>query len=157
MRRREFLGLLCSVVPGGNASAQLRRHAPRIAIVHLSGTSEVVSEVGTSSWRAFFAELRQRGYIEGSTVVIDRYAAETGFWRHVPHGLIDFLARAPDVIVTESSAIARNINAMRPGIPIVPDPIGQDVATTLTSQGATSLASPRTLAQLSLASSLSSS
>ena len=95
MRRREFLGLLCSVVPGGNASAQLRRHAPRrIAIVHLSGTSEVVSEVGTSSWRAFFAELRQRGYIEGSTVVIDRYAAETGFWRHVPHGLIDFLARA---------------------------------------------------------------
>jgi putative tryptophan/tyrosine transport system substrate-binding protein len=138
MRRREFLGLLCSAAPGGNASAQLSRHAPRIAIVHLSGTNEVVSEVGTSSWRAFFAELRQRGYIEGSTVIIDRYAAETGFWRHVPQGLIDFLARAPDVIVTESSAIARNINAMRPGIPIValiPDPIGQDVATTLTKPG----------------------
>jgi putative ABC transport system substrate-binding protein len=110
----------------------------RIAIFHLSGTNEGVSEAGSPSWRAFFAELRKRGFVEGGNLVVDRYAAESAIWQSIPPGLADLLARAPEVIVAESSTWVRGINAMRPDIPmvaLVADPLGEGVVSSLARPG----------------------
>src|SRR4051812_22646571 len=85
MRRREVIGLI------GSAScwplvarAQQRGRARRIVIAHLSGEDAAASETGSPTWRAFFAELRRLGYAEGENLVVERFAAEGGYWAHLP-------------------------------------------------------------------------
>ena len=68
MRRREFIaGLAGAAAWPLRAGAQpTMKGTRRIAIVHVAGTQTVVSgEAGAPRWRAFFAELRRRGYSEG--------------------------------------------------------------------------------------------
>ena len=128
MRRRQFLGFLSAsvLVSSGNAQPLGMR---RVAIVHFS-LDKFVSETGSKRWRAFFSELRRRGYIEGEKLVVDRFAAER-FSHGAPRGVADLLARDPEVIIAESTTWVRQINAMSPAIPIVAmvaDPIGEHVS-----------------------------
>jgi len=136
MRRRQFLVFAGAAALASPAGAQSSGHTRRIAIFHLSGRNDVVSESGSASWRAFFAELRKWGFVEGRNLVIDRYAAESG--HHIPKGLSDLLAGEPEAIVAESSTWVRGINAIRPDIPLVAlvaDPLGEDVASSLAKPG----------------------
>src|SRR5829696_6140729 len=75
MRRRAFLGALLGAAAGPplTASAQPTEKGARrrIAIVHLGGTEATVSEGGAPRWRAFFAELRQRGYAVDKNLVVN--------------------------------------------------------------------------------------
>jgi 2-polyprenyl-6-methoxyphenol hydroxylase-like FAD-dependent oxidoreductase len=73
MRRREFTaGLLAAAVPW-TARAQQRASRPRIAIFHPAIPVSLLTEAGGgTAWRAFFAELRRLGYIEGENLVIER-------------------------------------------------------------------------------------
>ncbi len=137
MRRRDFLGVVGTAAFAGDLKAQPRR-VRRIAIIHLAETNDSVSEAGADSWRAFFTELRYRGYVEGQNLQIERYAIESGFWRSVPQGLSDLLAREPEVIVAESSPWVRGISAIRPDIALVAlvtDPLAEDVASSLAKPG----------------------
>ena len=93
MRRRQFLVFAGAVALASPAGAQSSGQTRRIAIFHLSGRNDVVSESGSASWRAFFAELRKWGFVEGRNLVIDRYAAESG--HHLLKGLSDLLAGEP--------------------------------------------------------------
>jgi putative tryptophan/tyrosine transport system substrate-binding protein len=139
VRRREVIGLI------GSAScwplvarAQQRGRARRIVIAHLSGEDAAASETGSPTWRAFFAELRRLGYAEGENLVVERFAAEGGYWAHLPQRLSDLVARRPDVIVVDSSSWARRINALNGTVPIVAlatNPLEEGVASSLASPG----------------------
>src|SRR5829696_60443 len=86
MRRRAFLGALLGAAAGPplTASAQpTEKGARRIAIVHLGGTEATVSEGGAPRWRAFFAELRQRGYAVDKNLVVERVAIERAIWQSI--------------------------------------------------------------------------
>ena len=90
MRRRAFLLVLAggpSAVWPLEASAQpARKRERRVAIVSVRGTATTISEEGSSTWRAFFAELRQRGYAEGKNLVVERAAIEAGD-KNVPQSI----------------------------------------------------------------------
>ena len=87
MRRREFLGALLGAAAGPalTASAQPTEKGARrrIAIVHLGGTEATVSEGGAPRWRAFFAELRQRGYAVDKNLAVERVAIEQTIWSSI--------------------------------------------------------------------------
>src|SRR6185295_9276503 len=77
MKRREFTaGLLVAALPW-TARAQQRATRPRIAIFHPAIPVSLLTEAGGgTAWRAFFAELRRLGYVEGENLVIERYSAD---------------------------------------------------------------------------------
>jgi hypothetical protein len=72
MRRREFLLILGGAVWPFDAGAQpASKGTRRIAIVNVRGPAETISEESSSTWRAFFTELRRRGYAEGKNLWIE--------------------------------------------------------------------------------------
>jgi putative tryptophan/tyrosine transport system substrate-binding protein len=79
MRRREFIRLLGSAAVAWPLAAHAQRPATqnRIAIFHPAiPTTHLTETGGGSAWRAFFAELRRLGYVEGENLIIERYSAE---------------------------------------------------------------------------------
>src|SRR3954451_8760709 len=76
MRRREFItGVAaagCSMTARAQAGTQ-----HRIAFFHPAIPTTLMTETGGgSAWRAFFAELRRLGYVEGKNLAKQRYSAE---------------------------------------------------------------------------------
>src|SRR4051812_39821018 len=77
MRRREFLAGLVLAAATRPAWAQPRATPPRIAIFHPAIPVTLLTETGGgSAWRAFFAQLRRLGYVEGQNLIIERYSAD---------------------------------------------------------------------------------
>ena len=78
MQRREFITLLGGVAAWPVAArAQPPATQSRIAIFHPAiPTTHLTETGGGSAWRAFFAELRRLGYVEGENLIIERYSAE---------------------------------------------------------------------------------
>jgi putative ABC transport system substrate-binding protein len=78
MRRREFIAGLGGVATWPvMARAQPSATKQRIAIFHPAIPVPLLTEAGGgSAWRAFFGELRRLGYVEGETLIIERYSAE---------------------------------------------------------------------------------
>jgi hypothetical protein len=78
MRRREFVTLVSSAAAWSfTARAQQAATKQRIAIFHPAIPTTLLTETGGgSAWRAFFAELRRLGYVEGENLIIERYSAE---------------------------------------------------------------------------------
>src|SRR5262245_6430543 len=75
MKRRDVLcGLLVTtLIP--SARAQQSSPMRRIAVVHPSLPITALSASGNNQyWRAFFAELRQLGFSEGTNLVVERYS-----------------------------------------------------------------------------------
>ena len=73
MQRREFITLFGSAAAAWPlaAHAQQRATRQRIAIFHPAIPATLLTETGGgSAWRAFFAELRRLGYIEGENLII---------------------------------------------------------------------------------------
>src|ERR1700741_2579925 len=78
MRRREFTAALLLVAATPWARAQQRATQRRIAIFHPAIPANLITETGGgTAWRAFFAELRRLGYVEGENLIIERYSAGT--------------------------------------------------------------------------------
>ena len=139
MRRREFITLL-----GGAAAWPLAAHAQqavtqrRIAIFHPAIPTTLLTETGGgSAWRAFFAELRRLGYVEGQNLVIERYSAEGHHERYA--GLTrEIVARNPDVIVTGTNPVVIAFKAATSTIPVVAfmlDPLKAGLVTSLARPG----------------------
>ena len=140
MRRRAFLGALLGAAAGPplTASAQPTEKGARrrIAIAHLGGTEATVSDGGAPRWRAFFAELRQRGYAVDKNLVVERVAIERAIWQSI----IDLVSRA-EVAVVDSSEWAGRINNVTsrirpiPIVALVTNPLGEGLTSSLATPG----------------------
>jgi ABC-type uncharacterized transport system substrate-binding protein len=135
MRRREFIGLL-----GGAAAWPLTARAQqpatqrRIAIFHPAIPTTLLTESGGgSAWRAFFAELRRLGYVEGENLIIERYSAEGHHERYADLAR-EIVSRNPDVIVTGTNPVVIVFTAATSAIPVVAfmlDPLKAGLVTSL--------------------------
>src|SRR6266850_7234295 len=78
MRRRAFLSVVCGAVAWPlAAAAQRSTNSKRLAIFSPSEPSADLHEHSESKqYRAFFAELRRLGWIEGRNVKVESYGRE---------------------------------------------------------------------------------
>ena len=79
MKRREFVTLLGGVAAAWPLPARAQQPATQhgIAIFHPAIPTTLITETGEgSAWRAFFAELRRLGYVEGENLIVERYSTE---------------------------------------------------------------------------------
>jgi putative tryptophan/tyrosine transport system substrate-binding protein len=117
MRRREFTaGLLFAAA---TLPMRAQQSVSRIAIFHPAIPAALLSETGGgTAWRAFFAELRRLGYVEGQNLLIERYSAEGHHDRYADMSR-DIVARNPDLIVTGTNPVVIAFKAATNTIPIV--------------------------------------
>jgi putative ABC transport system substrate-binding protein len=93
--------------------------------------------VGGSAWRAFFAELRRLGYIEGENLIIERYSAEGHHERYADLAQ-EIVSRNPDLIVTGTNPVVIAFKATTSTIPVVAfmlDPLKAGLVTSLARPG----------------------
>jgi putative ABC transport system substrate-binding protein len=128
MRRREFITLLggaAATWPLG-AHAQQPASAHRIAVVHPALSPEDMSERGNSPFhRAFFAELRRLGHVEGKNFVVERRSGDGRPERYAEVAR-DLVNLKPDVIVVSGArmlAYFRDVTTTIPIVAITGDPI----------------------------------
>jgi putative ABC transport system substrate-binding protein len=139
MKRREFITLLGSVAATSplTARAQSARQR-RIAIFHPAIPVTLLTETGGgSAWRAFFAELRRLGYIEGKNLVVERYSAE-GHHERYPDLVRQIVTTNPELIVTGTNPVVTAFRAATRTIPLVAfmlDPLKAGLVTSLARPG----------------------
>src|SRR5882724_1238296 len=105
MKRREFTAgvLLAAVMPPAQAQQRATQH--RIAIFHPAIPVHLLTETGGgSAWRAFFAEIRRLGYVEGENLIVERYSAEGHHERYADLAR-DIVACNPVLIVTGTNPV----------------------------------------------------
>ena len=136
MKRRDFITLLGGAAATWPLAARAQQAVTqrRIAIFHPAIPTTLLSETGGgSAWRAFFAELRRLGYVEGQNLIIERYSAEGHHERYA--GLArEIAARNPDVIVTGTNPVVSAFKAATSTIPVVAfmlDPLHAGLVTSL--------------------------
>jgi putative tryptophan/tyrosine transport system substrate-binding protein len=121
MRRREFIALLSGAAIAGPfaAGAQQAAKLPRIAIVHPSNPVSELTETGSiPAWRALFQELRRLGYMEGQSLVVERYSGEGRTERYAELAR-EVVRSKPDLILTASNNMLQHFKAATATIPIV--------------------------------------
>jgi putative ABC transport system substrate-binding protein len=135
-RRREFITLLGSAAAAWPLAAHAQQAVTqrRIAIFHPAIPTTLLTETGGgSAWRAFFAELRRLGYVEGQNLIIERYSAEGHHERYADLAR-EIVARNPDVIVTGTNPVVITFKAATSTIPVVAfmlDPLHAGLVTSL--------------------------
>src|SRR3979411_583550 len=116
-----------------DAQAQQSATRHRIAIFHPAIPTTLLTETGGgSAWRAFFAELRRLGYVEGQNLVIERYSAE-GHHERYADLVQEIVTRKPDLIVTGTNPVVIAFTAATSTIPVVAfmlDPLKGGLVTT---------------------------
>lgn len=130
---------MVGVIPlAKHASGRQSTQTRRIAVVHLSRT-ETVAASGSPSWRTFFAELSELGYVEGRNLAVARHQVEpSGFLDSGPDVAADIVGSAPELIVAPSGGWARRIRIATTTIPIVvltSDPVGEELIPSLAHPG----------------------
>src|SRR4051794_23119749 len=70
----------------------------RIALVANADPVSGMTETGRENWRALFAELRKRGWVEGQNLAVERYTVDGHTERH-PELAKEVVGRKPEVIV----------------------------------------------------------
>jgi putative ABC transport system substrate-binding protein len=133
MRRRDFLGAL-----GGATTWPLAAHAQLPNKPPIIGFLGTTSQAVQSAWVATFLQrLRELGWVEGRTVVIDFLWSEGGQER-IEEIAGEFVRRNVDVIVTTGTGVAA-LKRATSTIPIVfavaVDPIGSGFVASLARPG----------------------
>jgi len=140
VRRREFITLLGGAAAAWPVAARTQQPATqhRIAIFHPAIPTTLITETGGgSAWRAFFAELRRLGYIEGENLLIERYSAEGHHERYADLAR-EIVTRNPDLIVTGTNPVVIVFKAATSTIPVVAfmlDPLKAGLVTSLARPG----------------------
>ncbi len=140
MKRREFITLLGGAAAAWPLTARAQQAAAqhRIAIFHPAIPTTLITETGGgSAWRAFFAELRRLGYVEGENLIIERYSAEGHHERYAGMAK-EIVARNPDLIVTGTNPVVIAFTAATSTIPVVAfmlDPLKAGLVTSLARPG----------------------
>ena len=130
MKRREFITLLGGAAVGWPlaASAQTQPKIPRVGFVF--GITPTLSK---GSIEAFRQGLRELGYVEGQTIVLDVRWAE-GRYERMPELMAELVGLKVDVLVAASTPAALAAKNATQGIPIVvvaPDPVGLGLVASL--------------------------
>jgi putative ABC transport system substrate-binding protein len=140
MKRREFITLLGGAAAAWPLTARTQQPAKqhRIAIFHPAIPATLITETGGgSAWRAFFAELRRLGYIEGENLIIERYSAEGHHERYADLAR-EIVTSNPDLIVTGTNPVVIVFKAATSTIPVVAfmlDPLKAGLVTSLARPG----------------------
>ena len=140
MKRREFITFLGGAAVAWPTPARAQQPATqhRIAIFHPAIPTTLLTETGGgSAWRAFFAELRRLGYIEGENLIIERYSAEGHHERYADLAR-EIVTRNPDLIVTGTNPVVIVFKAATSTIPVVAfmlDPLKAGLVTSLARPG----------------------
>ena len=132
--------LLTALLTALPAAAQpAGKKLPRVALIF--STTPVAEMQGPDpvapDARVFVHALRDRGWLDGQTVVIERRSAEAK-WDRVPALFADVVRQEPDVLVTTSLRMVRAARDATTTIPIVmymSDPVGRGLAATLARPG----------------------
>jgi putative ABC transport system substrate-binding protein len=110
----------------------------RIAIFHPAIPVDLLTETGGgSAWRAFFAQLRRLGYVEGQNLIIERYSAY-GHHERYSDSAREIVASNPDLIVTGPNPVVIAFKAATRAIPLVAfmiDPLEGGLVTSLARPG----------------------
>jgi putative tryptophan/tyrosine transport system substrate-binding protein len=123
MRRRDFIVLVAAAMTGSPiAHAQPAQKIPRIGVL-LPGTPESFAPRTT----AFLDGLKELGYVEGRTVLIDWKWGQDRV-QTLPELAADLVRSKVDVIVTGGTAAAQALKAATSSIPVVMAIIGDPVA-----------------------------
>jgi putative ABC transport system substrate-binding protein len=135
MERRTFLagaGAVLLATPLG-AGAQQPKAAPRVA--WLGSGSASISGPNLDSFRA---GLRELGYVEGQSIVIEARFAD-GKPERVPELVRELLALAPDVVVAAGPQLLRAFKQATASVPIVmsivSDPVEEGLVASLARPG----------------------
>ena len=139
MRRRNFISLLggAAVAWPLAAAAQQSTNSKRLAIFSPSEPSADLHEHSESKkYRAFFAELRRLGWIEGQNLKVESYGREQN--ASGPEALATEIVRSnPDVIhvVGPGAVIFKKLTSRIPIVVITGDPVKQGIAESLAHPG----------------------
>ena len=139
MRRRDFSSLI-----GGAAvawplavAAQQSTNSKRLALFSPSEPSADLHEHSkTKAWRAFFAELRRLGRIEGQNLKVERYGREQN--TSGPEALATEVVRSnPDIIyvIGPDAVMFKKLTSRIPIIVSTGDPVKQGLAESLAHPG----------------------
>jgi putative ABC transport system substrate-binding protein len=138
MDRRAFLATAAALLAAPLvAEGQPTGKVYRIAVVHPSQSVADMTEAKDPYFRAFFAELRRLGYVEGQNLVVERRSAE-GRPARFPELAREVVQLQPDLIFVISTRLVRPLQAVTTTIPIVgitPDPIFEKLVTSLARPG----------------------
>jgi len=138
VKRRKFLSGLLLTSAARFALAQAPAKIYRIAIVHPSRPTALLTEDGgLPAFVAFFKELRQLGYIEGGNLLVERYSGE-GRTEHYADLARDAVLSHPDLVFTVTTRMALHFKATATTIPIVAycaDPVASGLARSLAQPG----------------------
>ena len=139
MRRREFTALLAAAV-ACPTNARAQGTVQRVGLIlTTSPLSEMIGpEPSHPGVRAFIAELRELGYVEGRNLLLEPRSAEGKFERF---GEIakELVQGKVDVIVTVGNELAREVKRATTTTPIVmttsDDPVGAGLVASLSRPG----------------------
>jgi putative ABC transport system substrate-binding protein len=139
MRRRDFISLIGSAAAAWPVAVRAQPSSTqRIAIFHPAIPTTLLTETGGgSAWRAFFAELRRLGYVEGENLIIERYSAE-GHHERYADLVREIVTRKPNLIVTGTNPVVAAFRTATNTIPIVAfmlDPLKAGLVTSLSRPG----------------------
>jgi putative tryptophan/tyrosine transport system substrate-binding protein len=139
MRRREFVASIgVAIAASPSALAQRGSKQLRIAFVHSGIPAADLTESAGPFWvRRFLQELRRLGYVEGETVVVQRYSAE-GHQERFAALAREVVTSEPDLIVMNYSVLARAFQAATSTIPLiglVADPVRTGLVASLARPG----------------------
>ncbi len=138
MKRRKFLAYASAAALAPlAAAAQSSGKVHRIAILDSLSPVADIAETRSPLWRAFFAELRRLGYVEGRNLVAERRSAEGDVTR-LPALAREVVALRPDVIFATTYFSVEALKAATTTIPVVAyswDPVGSGFAQSLARPG----------------------
>jgi putative tryptophan/tyrosine transport system substrate-binding protein len=136
--RRAFIATTaCILTAPLAAEAQPTGKVYRIAAVHPSQSVADMTEAKDPKFRAFFAELRRLGYVEGQNLVVERRSGE-GRPARFPELAREVVQLQPDLIFVLSGRMARAFQAATTTIPtvgITSDPIFEKLVASLARPG----------------------
>ena len=129
MRRREFITLIGSVATAWPFAARAQqpknKKIPRLCFLTFDpGTLE------SSRFEPFFEGLRELGYVNGQTIIID-YLSAAGEGERFPALATECLRLKANIIVVTTTPAAKAAKAATGSIPIVMYPLGDPVETGL--------------------------
>jgi putative ABC transport system substrate-binding protein len=137
MRRRDFIGALCTAlgVVASLAQAQQSVKKKRIAIM---SPARPVEQLKTHPYfRSFLDELSRRGFVDGEQLIVDLYSGggHTGSYADLARAVV---ATNPDAIFTSGYPMVSGLKAATTTIPIVAtidDPVAEGLALSLARPG----------------------
>ena len=132
MDRRAFLGALGLLAAPRAVEAQTAGKVPKVGFLTPSADSECTM---APQGEAFLQGLRDRGWVPGQTITVDRRCYETAEQRRVI--LSEFIDRRVDVIVAGTAGVeaARSATKTIPIVMLHGDPVGTGLVASLAHPG----------------------